>query len=205
MKAGDSVKRELNKKIKEMCDDVGTAAAAQKCPELTEQLDHTFDQCVAAGMSELDAYREVLRNVDKIQEMLDALPVTEKEQQKKARKLGSKTLKRYLDAASACMWIGTVVGYILYSFRTGRWSSSWLIFLWVTIGQILMDMVQKYNDGESLKEVFRKELPGVFWVGVVMLYFMVSFRFGGWALTWLIFLAAVIVQIIFDAAMGGKD
>ena len=199
------MKKELNKKIKKLCDDMGTAAAAEKLPELTEQLDHTFDQCVEAGMSELDAYREVLRNVDKIQEMLDSLPVTEKEKKKKDRKLGSKTLKRNLDAVSACMWLCTVAAYFLISFRFGRWHLTWLIFLWSTIGQILLDMVQKYNDGTPLKKVFHKEFPGILWVGTVILYFLISFRFGGWALTWLIFIAATVFQIIFDAVTGGDD
>ena len=197
------MKKELNKKIKKLCDEVGTAAAAEKLPELTEQLDHTFDQCVAAGMTELDAYREVLRDVDKIQAMLDALPMTEKEKEKKEKKLGGKWLKKKLESVSACMWLSTVAAYFLISFRFGHWHLTWLIFLWTTIGQILLDMAEQVNKGKTMKKVLHDEFPGIFWVGLVMLYLLVSFRFGGWALTWLMFIAGAIFQIIFSAATGG--
>ena len=68
------MKDELNKKIRELCNSAGSSAACAMAPVLTEDLDRKYDERVAAGMSELDAYRDVLRSVDRIEAMLRALP-----------------------------------------------------------------------------------------------------------------------------------
>ena len=63
------MKDELNKKIRELCNSAGSSAACAMAPVLTEDLGRKYDERVAAGMSELDAYRDVLRSVDRIEAM----------------------------------------------------------------------------------------------------------------------------------------
>lgn len=184
-----------------MCDSIGTAAAAEKCRELTEELGEEFDERVKAGMSELDAYRDVLKNVNDIQKILDSLPVTEEEQNVRKRKKSSKNLDKILSKISSCCWLLVVMVYIWFSMTYGGWELTWLIFLWGAIGQIFLSMVKNYNHGKTLKKVLRGGMSGVLWIAITILYIIFSFATGWWHITWLIYIAATIVQIIMNALL----
>lgn len=188
------MKKELKKTIKQLCDDVGTAAAAQKLDDLTEDLTEEYDKRVEAGMAELDAYRDVLKNIDAIREMLESLPKTDEEIERRERECGRKNLERILDKISACMWICTIIVYFSISLNYGGWSMTWLIFLWSSIGQTILSMVKKYNRGRTLKKVFKSGLSGILWLVVTIAYFFFSFATGDWYITWIIFLFGALIQ-----------
>lgn len=188
------MKKELEKTLKQLCDEVGTAAAAQKLDELTEDLTEEYDKRVKAGMAELDAYRDVLKNIDAIRDMLEALPKTDDEIDRKDREGGRKNLERILGKISTCMWLCTVIVYLLFSLTYGGWQVTWLIFLWSAIGQIIIGMVKKYNRGRTLKKVFKSGLSGILWLLVTILYFFISFATGDWHITWVIFLLGALIQ-----------
>lgn len=189
------MKKELQKTIKQLCEEVGTAAAAEKMEDLTNDLTEEYDKRVRAGMNELDAYRDVLKNIGKIREMLEALPKTDEDTERRERETGRKNLERILGKISTCMWLCTVIVYFLFSFAyPGTWPYSWLIFLWSSIGQIILGMVKKVNRGRPLKKVMKGGLSGTLWLGITIIYFLLSFATGSWHLTWLIFLVGALLQ-----------
>ena len=193
------MKNELNRKIRKLCDSAGSAAAAAKYDELSKQLNADYDARIKAGMSEIDAYRDVLRDVDKIQELLNSLPKTEEDDERISLQKSYKWLSKNLSRISGCMWIATAIVYLLFSMTYGGWEITWLIFLWTTIGQIVLNMVKKYNRGVKLKKVLKGGLSGILWVAVTILYFLFSMIVGYWHLSWLIFPFTVILQIILNA------
>ena len=188
------MKNELKKTISQLCDEVGTASAAARQKGLTEDLVNEYDKRVNAGMAELDAYRDVLKNIDRIREMLESLPDTAEDEEKKSRETGRKNLEKILGKISTCMWLCTVIVYILISFTSAAWNYTWLIFLWSSIGQILLDMVKKVNRGKPLKKVLKGDGSAIFWLIVTTVYFFISFASGAWHLTWLVFLAGAALQ-----------
>ena len=190
------MKKELNRKIQELCDAAGTAAAEAMKPELIKNLNNQYDARIAAGMSELDAYRDVLRNVDRIEAMLNALPTTDEELELRDRAEGQKSLEFYIGKASAVMWIGTTILFFLLGFGAGLWAGSWLVFLWAAIGQILLGMAKKYNRIRKLNKVFRGGLSGILWVGTTILFFLLGFGAELWSISCLVFPMAAIVQIL---------
>ncbi len=192
------MKKELRKKIKSICDEIGTAAAAEQLDELTEKVDAEYERRVAEGMSELDAYREVLSNVDKVREMLNELPKTDEERERERVEENGKRVKVVLDTIEACMWILTVIVYFLISFKFGHWYLTWLIFLSSAIGSVILNMLRKYNNGMPLGRVFEKNFSGILWLAIVIVYFLYSFTFGGWAYTWLIFLIGAAIEVIIN-------
>lgn len=196
------MKKELDKKLKKLCDEAGSAAAAAKYDELSEQMTDAYNARVQAGMSELDAYRDVLKDVDKIRELLDSLPKTDEEEEIKSRQRSFKWLSKNLSRISGCMWIATAMVYLLFSMTYGGWHVSWLIFLWSAIGQTLLNMVKKYNRGVKLKKVMKSGMSGILWLAVTILYFLISFASGSWHLTWLIFPFAAMIQIMLNAFFG---
>lgn len=188
------MKKELEKTLKQLCNEVGTAAAAAKLDDLTEDLTGEYEKRVKAGMGELDAYRDVLKNIDAIRDMLEALPKTDSEIDRKDREAGRKNLERILGKISTCMWLCTVIVYLMFSFRYNAWAISWLIFLWSSIGQVILGMVKKYNRGKTLKKVFKSGLSSVLWLVITILYFFISFATGDWHITWVIFLLGALIQ-----------
>lgn len=198
------MKKELNRKIKKLCDSAGSSAAAGKYEELAAQMDAEYDARVRAGMSELDAYRDVLRDIDRIQELLDSLPKDEEPEDDYAEEIRNrqssfKWLSKNLSRVSGCMWIATAILYLLFSITYGGWHVSWLIFLWTTIGQIVLGMVKKVNRNVPLKKVLKGGLSGILWVGLTIAYFLFSFLYGHWAVSWLIFPSGAILQIILNS------
>ncbi len=219
------MKKEIEKKVKELCDEAGSAAAQEVCGSLTRNLERGYDERIRAGMSELDAYRDVLRNVDEIKAMLDKLPkddgkapdsgkekrrsARERKAEKKAKKSaesesgvgkegksGWHMSNRKMNSLCAALWILVTIVYFLGSFMTGRWELTWLIFLWGTIGQIIMNMVKKYNRGAPLGDTIRKGLTPIMWLVITIFYFIVSFGTGMWHLTWLVYLVGAIGQVL---------
>ena len=101
------------------------------------------------------------------------------------------------------MWLLTVPVYLIGSMVTGWWKASWLIFLLASVAQtILSAVVDVNNEKKNPRRVLRKCRSSVMWQMTVILYFVLSFATNMWGVTWLIFIAAVIAQVI----MGkGKD
>ena len=200
------MKKELKKKLESMCDEIGTAAAEEKIDEMVERVSAEFDRKVSDGQSELDAYRELLADVDKIKEMLESLPETDEEAEAKERKKGAKKMNALLDSIEACMWLLTVVAYFAVSFLFGHWHMTWLIFLSSAIGSVLFDMLRKYNKGVPFEKVMDQEFSGVLWLGIVIAYFLYSFTVGGWAwsYSWLIFILGAVIEVIRDGIRKAK-
>ncbi len=196
------MKRELERTVKQLCREAGSAAAADKEDELKSDLAEQYEQRIQAGMSELDAYRDVLKNVDQIRAMLLSLPKSEAEEEQRKSEEDRKRSEKILDKISSCLWIGTLIAYFLISFGTGLWAYTWLIFLWSSIGQNILDMVKKLGRGKPKKKVLRSGLSSILWISVVILYFIVSFGSGLWHLTWLLFPAATLVQILMGLFLG---
>ncbi len=244
------MKDELNKKIRELCEDAGSQAALRMIPVLTADLDREYDKRIEAGMVELDAYRDVLRSVDRIEAMLRSLPkdgtdtagepqaeeegpeerqepesrkekerknggsrskaagrgedVLERLAEEEERRKGLKTLEFYSDKVSALLWVGTTLVYFLMSLRFGIWSWSWLIFLWATLGQILLSAAVDYNKHLNLKKTYHETLSGCLWVGATLLFFIGGFFLHQWKYAWLIFLAATLGQILMETAFADR-
>ena len=200
------MKKELNRKIEELCESAGTEAAREMAGELTADLDKRFDDRVAAGMSELDAYRDILRNVDQIEQMLRSLPQdADAETAMKSRRAGEKRLKFYLDKTSEVMWVSSLIVFFLIGFIGHTWKYAWLIFLWSTIGQIILEMTENYNKKRNLNKAMRDGISGILWVGTVIVFFLTGFAMHLWKFNWLLFLVAVVIQILLDAILKEED
>lgn len=191
-----NMKEEIYRKLKELSDEAGSAAAAEYCGELAEKLGDAYDKRVSAGMSELDAYRAVLANIDEIEKTIKSLEKTEQEVSAKEFARGRKESFKAFGKINTALWLLVVIVYILFSMRFGRWQYTWLIFIWASMGQVIMDMVKDYNKGKPLDRVMRSGFSGCLWLGVTILYFIFSFATGAWATSWVIFLAAAIIQTL---------
>lgn len=199
------MKKELDKKIKQICDEVGGAAAEAKLDDVTKIMNDQYDKIIESGKSELDAYRAILSDTEKIREMFNSIPKGEQkrkaqgEREKSSGKKKNKKENGILDTIETSMWLLIVIFYFLFSMKFGHWNLSWLVFLWGSIGSVLIGMVKKYNRGESLRRTMKKGISKIMWLYIVIIYFAGSFIFGGWAVSWVIFLVGALAEIILNA------
>ena len=193
------MKKELNKKIIEICEEAGTAAAAEKCGEYMDEIDREYDARMAQGMTEIEAYRDVLARVEEIRKLVDNLPKEESEEEAADRKAGHKNLKRIIDKVETIMWLVTIPLYVVGSMVTHSWKYSWLVFILVGVLQAVLDAVVDVNDGKkNPKKILRGAKSSILWGLATIVYFLVSFATNAWAVTWVIFLFTLIAQIIMD-------
>ena len=91
-------------------------------------------------------------------------------------------------AVSSAMWSLIVVVYLAFSFMTRLWAVSWIIFLLGACAQQFL--VYCFAEPHRRKNLWH----GVFWTLTVIAYFIISFAFGVWAWSWMIFLAGAAVE-----------
>ena len=93
---------------------------------------------------------------------------------------------RLRGAATSLLWITLVLVYFAVSLTTGRWENTWVLFL---VGVVLQQVVNSI-----FSDTKRMMTTGMIFTTAVIIYLIISFGTGRWALTWLIFLAAVAVD-----------
>lgn len=184
--------------------DPKTAAFSEILDRLTTVAGNEYDRLVAAGRTDLDAYRGAMETVeaeaDRAAVFLKAtggdLPVDEEPEEKKKEK--SDSLSPVEQAAHAVLWLLTLVGYFVLSFLTGWWRLTWVVFLSAAAGSIIIGMIFAINRGHTLGEEW-DDLQGVVWMVTLTVYFIVSFLTGKWGATWLIFIGGVALTVILGA------
>lgn len=175
---------------------VQSAEAAAAYEEESAKIAAAYDSMVAQGMTELEAYRALLQDIEAMKLLLASMPPSEtiRAGQEKAEKRKNKKLRKLVGGMQAVLWLLTPIWYFLSSFITGNWHLTWLIFLGSAAGSILLDMIVKVNEGKPLGKC--GGWHGIFWLALVMFYFWFSFHFGGWALTWLLFPAGAMAEVL---------
>ncbi len=191
------MKRELNKKIISICEEAGSTAAKEKCAELMDEIDREYDSRVESGMTELEAYRDVLGRLEEIERLVASLPKdgTPKRNTDADRDAGHKTLKRILESVNSVMWVAVIIGYLLVSLITGKWKYTWLIFLCAAAANVITDAVRDVNDSKKdRKKVEHDGKEAVLWIMTTAAYFALSMATGHWLISALVFVAVGIVS-----------
>jgi len=101
-------------------------------------------------------------------------------------------------AASSSLWTLLVVIYFAISFLTGKWSVTWILFV---AGACLQQFLLYAMSGEKKKGLWH----GMLWTGTCVVYFLVSFGFGAWVWSWLLFLAAAALEQLIRLVFLWKD
>lgn len=98
--------------------------------------------------------------------------------------------KKLRNAITSAMWPLIALFYLAFSFFTGWWHVSWIIFL---IGSCIQQLVvYKFMSPSKRGGMWH----GLLWTSVVIAYFIISFAFSAWAWSWMLFLAAAASQQI---------
>ena len=93
--------------------------------------------------------------------------------------------------------------YFIFSFATSAWHITWILFLILpaleNVYTAVIDLVYAKNPNEIYvadeeTKKLQKNLSGAIWLTVLVMYFIISFIFSHWHLTWVIFLLGSAAQ-----------
>lgn len=180
--------------------------------EMTQSAMDKFDDMVADGYSEEDAYENVIHSIGDVTELFptveekNLMDLSEKDRKKKAL-LTSIATGIYIFAAAVFFYFGAdghdaEFGFVL------------AILLCIVPTVMLVyaanmypnyrrkeepDMVELYKEvkyGRNKARAVRKSINSIIWSVTLVLYFIISFVSYRWHVTWIIFLIAFCLQAI---------
>ncbi len=97
-------------------------------------------------------------------------------------------------ALMSSFWLLVTAFYVIFSFQTGMWHISWVIFLFASAVNSLL----RIPGVRKPKKIFGL-LSGALWTATTGMYFIISFATGGWHITWIIFLIATALNNVLKA------
>ena len=164
-----------------------------------------YHDLLAEGRSPEEAFRGATERIGDVGEILRSigisLPQDSKSPQKdQAHPSSPKTkLRRKILRTQGCHVITMLMltFYFILSFTTSAWHITWILFLILpaleNVYTAIVDLVYaKHPDrayvADEQGNKLQKNLSGAIWLATLVVYFIVSFTFAHWHLTWLIFL-----------------
>lgn len=189
--------------------------------EMIQNAMDKYDDMVADGYSEEDAYRNVIESIGDVSELFPAVEeknlftLPEKDRKKKAM-LTAVAVGMYIFAAAVFFFFGCLDRGLYYNYGFSLGNFGLVIALLICIAPTIMlvyaanmypgytkkeesDMVEKYKEARynsNRETAVRKSITSIIWTLAVVLYFVISFATYDWHITWIIFPTALCVQSI---------
>lgn len=168
-----------------------------------------YHDLLAEGKTTEDAFFGATERIGDVEEILASVglhvaPQKQEKSDQKKRSPKGKTRKKIL-RAQGCHIITMLMLclYFILSFATSAWHITWLIFLIMpaleNVYCAIIDIIYAkapdtpyIADPETKK--LQNHLSSAIWLIILIVYFIISFTFAHWHLTWLIFLLGSAAQ-----------
>ncbi len=181
--------------------------------ELLANLEEKYADLLAEGYSETDAYASVITGLGDAEELIASLSREPEPRDYASEDLRAQTAQ--IVSTSAFLYCLSIAAFLLVRMVLGNtlgWVAFWVVAGFATAQTVyhLMTHPEIVRGFSRLPRKRRKQLRGtissILWLSTVILYFVISFAFGGWALSWLIFLvSAILEQIITLLFKSGEE
>lgn len=219
------LKRELSEEYKEMHNKIEAyvkklfenAPKTSKTKELKEEiianLIEKYNDLIDGGMHSDYAYNQVIANIGNIDDLIDyddEYREEEKRQRIKSAKLTAIAVMIYIISPVCVLTIQNEVGVILLLILVAL-ATGLLVYNYMAKPKYIGEdssMVEEFKEWKSEsqnKHRSRKSLISAMWSITVALYFVVSFLFGAWAFSWVIFLIGSAIEQIIKAYFDLKE
>lgn len=158
--------------------------------ELSAECLLRFDNLVAEGKSEQEAFQIVISEIGDVESKIEELdePEPYKPYEPEPEPEIPESKKQLFAVMSSGLWLIMIMFYFIISFASGAWHSTWTIFILASVFQTLLRL---YFIPKGSRHNF---VAPILWTSAALLYFVLSFATGKWEITWLIFLFVAIVQ-----------
>lgn len=191
-----------------------TRRAYELREELLSNLIAKYDDMIAQGRTEEEAYQSAVAGIGDVSELIHALNgdnVLDKAQADRDRRTSAITI-----SVSVMLYIISIIPILILQdlrgvvvmFAIAAVATGLIIYSAMSrpkyqkADDTLVEEFKEWKSGNSDKARLRKSISSALWPLIVVIYFMVSFIYGAWAFSWIIFIlgAAIenIIKLIFD-------
>lgn len=118
----------------------------------------------------------------------------------KDNKLKKKKIK---ESISSITWTIITVIYLWSSFALGSWAYSWIIFIIGAAIQSFIKLIIELDENDNKKTC--GNISSIIWSLITAIYLWISFAFGLWAYSWIIFIIGAAIQNIIKLAFELKE
>lgn len=118
----------------------------------------------------------------------------------KDNKLKKKKIK---ESISSITWTIITVIYLWSSFALGSWAYSWIIFIIGAAIQSFIKLIIELDENDNKKTC--GNISSIIWSLITAIYLWISFEFGLWAYSWIIFIIGAAIQNIIKLAFELKE
>lgn len=207
-----------------------TRKAEELKEELLSNLYEKYDDLIARGLSEDEAYKAAAAGIGDVEELIAALrrdnvfdsAAAQRDRQRSAMRISVAVGLYILSVAVLILCamfnpvtggeIGVVAMFVIAAVATG-------ILVYNGLSRphysrrddTVVEEFKEWKSGRSDKDQLRKTVSSILWPLVVAVYLLVSFLFDAWAISWIIFIIGVAVDRIVAAVLlyrndagGGK-
>ena len=209
----------MNKKIKNYVNDIfdeypKTPKVYELKDELIVNLTEKYDDLLKKGRSEEEAYNIVIAGIGDISELIANLqesnvlnPVYNLKEQKKSAMYLSVAIMLYILSVIPVILIGYYVGdsvigvammFVMVALATGI-----IVYRgsikpkYLKENETLVEEFKEWKSRKGRKDSLQGAITSAMWSFIVVLYFIISFAFGIWYISWVIFIiGGAIAQII---------
>ena len=200
------MKKRIPEQIRSEISRAGITLSSEEESAIIRRAEELYDTEIAAGDDSIDAYRDAIRDFKShLNEYAEdtaaettSVPPSDGIEIEPVRPFSSIT-----GMLNTVLWLSTVMLYFILSFTFGRWHLTWLLFVSAAVGTIIIKMISSLEKGAD-KNTVTPYVNAITWLCAVIVYFLWSFTFGGWNLTWLIFVVAAIVTSVVNVAVKGE-
>ena len=209
------------------CDAPDTQRAYEMKVELVQNLLDKYNDLVASGKSEEDAYNITIYGIGDISELLEEMRREEPQPVRGAEGTSYYTAMYYFRRRSAAIIAVSVMLYIFsvipvivlgvlstYGPNGDMMAVSGVAGMFIFIGitrpkrtdppEVVIDLYNRKKGAKSDYSPLLKAIDSAFWLIVLAAYFLLSFTTGRWDITWILFIAAPAISGILHAALGRK-
>ena len=180
-----------------------------------------YDDLIDQGISPEEAYRNVISGIGDISGLLSQLraqkimdPILiEKSRIRSAVLVSIAVLLFIISPLAVIVFDGSKLGLVIFFFAIAL-GVSLLIFNSMTKLRYIKDeesFVEEFREWQvenRQKKPVRSAISAILWPLIVVAYFFISFFFGQWHISWLIFIIGVclegVISLIFQLRMGDR-
>jgi len=190
--------------------------------ELKANLIEKYNDLLAKGKSEEEAYNIVVAGIGDINELINQIEGSEADKRdvEKERKRSAllvttavvlyilcvvpviltasiSRLNPVMGVALMFVFIAVATGLLVY--RSGS------VPPYIKADETLVEEFKEWKSKRTQKDSFRKSINSAYWLVVVAVYFIVSFTLGIWSYSWIIFIIAAAIQKVIEAVYELRD
>ncbi|MCI9233327.1 MAG: hypothetical protein HFH08_01870 [Bacilli bacterium] len=210
-------------KIKNYVDDLfkdirKTRKSEELKEELLSDLEEKYQDLIANGKNEKEAYQEVIGGIGDVDELLEELkePTQDLETRKKTAFVVSLSVGLYIlalistiicdellelpDTISAVSFFG-IAGIatciLIYHFMS--------IPKYQKMDDSFVEIRKEKIDARNKNKQLLSALDTIVWLLILIIYFLISFLFDCWYISWILFLVGPLVTTIVHLLVGGDE